>query len=281
MDAVRVLTFNVLARDRANGSERERLVRDGLRELAPDIIALQEVTRDEDVDQAGWLLGDAVTILDHPSTPPDSVGACLAVRWPVEAVDTLDLHVGSQTAALPWAGAVAARVRVPPPVGTLLVVHHKPSWELTAEALRERQALATARWVEDLVGDDDLPIIVLGDFDAAPDAASMRFWTGRQSLEGTSVRYEDAWAACHRDGLGLTFDPTNPLVRAGEMSLEGGRRIDYILIRCGVHGPALEVTSCRTVFDRAVDSIWPSDHFGVLAELRRPSRPPGAGWSPG
>jgi endonuclease/exonuclease/phosphatase family metal-dependent hydrolase len=189
--------------------------------------------------------------------------------------------VGSQTAALPWAGAVAARVRVPPPVGTLLVVHHKPSWELTAEALRERQALATARWVEDLVGDDDLPIIVLGDFDAAPDAASMRFWTGRQSLEGTSVRYEDAWAACHRDGLGLTFDPTNPLVRAGEMSLEGGRRIDYFLIRCGVHGPALEVTSCRTVFDRAVDSIWPSDHFGVLAELRRPSRPPGAGWSPG
>jgi hypothetical protein len=29
--------------------------------------------------------------------------------------------------------------------------------------------------------------IVLGDFDETPDAASMRFWRGRQSLDGFSI----------------------------------------------------------------------------------------------
>jgi endonuclease/exonuclease/phosphatase family metal-dependent hydrolase len=47
-----------------------------------------------------------------------------------------------------------------------------------------------------------------------------------------------------------------------------GRRIDYILIRCGIRGPSLAIASCRTIFDDAVDGVWASDHFGVLAELR-------------
>jgi hypothetical protein len=35
--------------------------------------------------------------------------------------------------------------------------------------------------------DTDPHVVLLGDFDAAPGAASVRFWTGRQSLAGTSV----------------------------------------------------------------------------------------------
>ncbi|HWJ52992.1 MAG TPA: hypothetical protein VNT24_06415, partial [Propionibacteriaceae bacterium] len=53
-----------------------------------------------------------------------------------------------------------------------------------------------------------------------------------------------------------------------EWSTETGRRIDYILIRCGVRGPTLQIASCRTIFDDAVRGVWASDHFGVLAELR-------------
>jgi endonuclease/exonuclease/phosphatase family metal-dependent hydrolase len=279
VDSVLVLTYNMLSRDHADGPRRQEIVRQGLHELQPDVVALQEVTRAADVDQARELLGDDVTILDHPAEPPDRVGACLATRWPVAAVNSLDLHVSPDALGLPWAAAVAAEVELPPPMGSVLVVHHKPNWQLTAEALRERQTVATARWIEDLVaGRSDLPVVVLGDFDATPDAASLRFWTGRQSLNGISVRYEDAWQARHPGLPGLTFDPRNPLVRAGEMKLERGRRIDYILIRSGAHGPALDVADCRVVFDQPVDGIWPSDHYGLLGELRRPARPPGD-WS--
>ncbi|WP_245505946.1 hypothetical protein [Rhizobium sullae] len=38
----------------------------------------------------------------------------------------------------------------------------------------------------------DLPTIIAGDFNAAPDAASIRYLTGRHSLGGRSVVYHDA-----------------------------------------------------------------------------------------
>jgi len=33
---------------------------------------------------------------------------------------------------------------------------------------------------------------------------SIRFWTGRQSLEGVSVCYRDAWASAHPGAPGRT-----------------------------------------------------------------------------
>ncbi|WP_374111233.1 hypothetical protein [Nocardia sp. JCM 34519.1] len=110
--------------------------------------------------------------------------------------------------------------------------------------------------------------MLAGDFDATPDSAGVRFLTGRQSLANVSVCYRDAWAATHPDAAGHTFTPRNPLVADGvEMPLERGRRIDYVLVRCGDRGPTLEITDCRLVFDRPHDGVWPSDHFGVLADL--------------
>ena len=67
-----------------------------------------------------------------------------------------------------------------------------------------------------------------------------------------------------------------PLVTAGEMKLERGRRIDYVLIRSGIHGPLLDVAGCRIAFDEPDGETWPSDHFGLIAELTRPPAPPGA-----
>jgi hypothetical protein len=43
----------------------------------------------------------------------------------------------------------------------------------------------------------------------------MRFWTGRQPLDGTSVCYRDAWVSAHGDAPGLTFTPENALVQVG------------------------------------------------------------------
>jgi len=119
-------------------------------------------------------------------------------------------------------------------------------------------------------------VIVLGDFDDTPDSASVRFWTGRQSLDGFSVAYRDAWEYVNGTDPGHTFAAENPLVRAGEMSLELGRRIDYVLVRSGIHGPSLDVTECRRVFDQPIDGTWASDHYAVLARLSVPDRSPGS-----
>lgn len=273
---LRFLTFNVLGRDQAAGERRERVIQRGLAGLGPDIAALQEVTRTDVLDQAQGLLGPEYVLVDHPSTSTDGFGASLASRWPVRNVRTLDLHLTAASAELPWVATVAVEVLAPPPFGPILVVHHKPSWQHGAELDRERQAVAAAGFIEALVaGRPELPVVLLGDFDAAPDAASMRFWTGRQSLQGMSVRYEDAWEAAHPDQPGYTFTPANPLVRNGQMPLERGRRIDHILVRSGAHGPLLDVADCRLVFDQPIEDEWASDHFGVLADLRLPPHPPG------
>ncbi len=205
---LRVLTFNVLALEHSSGSERSEVIRHSLAEYQADVVVLQEVTRAPSEDQALDLLGPRFSIVDHPNPSPNGVGACLGSRWPLGQVDTLDLHVSDDADGLPWAGAVAVEVLAPAPLGPLLVVHHKPNWQLNREHVREQQAVVAARWIEQLVRDrEDLPVVVLGDFDAGPDAASIRFWTGRQSLNGTSVRYEDAWEAVHPGEPGHTFTP--------------------------------------------------------------------------
>ena len=269
---MRVLTFNLLDRQQADGPARRAVGGPELTALRPDVVAFQEVTRTVDVDEGPDLLGPGYTVVDHPGAV-EGVGACVASRWPVGEPRVLHLPTTGED-DLPWAATVAVDVATPD--GPVLVVHHKPSWQRDREREREMQAVAAARFVEDVVaGRPDLPVVLLGDWDAGPDTASVRFLTGRQSLDGVSVRYEDAWEAVHPDEPGHTFTPRNPLVRAGEMPSERGRRIDHIMVRSGPHGPLLDVADCRLVLDRPVEGVWASDHFGVLADLRRPPHMPG------
>ena len=59
----------------------------------------------------------------------------------------------------------------------------------------------------------ELPTIIAGDFNAAPDAASIRFLSGLQSLNGHSVHYHDAWAVAG-EGAGHTWTTDNPNARS-------------------------------------------------------------------
>jgi endonuclease/exonuclease/phosphatase family metal-dependent hydrolase len=276
MDHLRVMTFNVLGPMHADWGRRREVARAGLRELRPDVAALQEVVWGAGYDQAADLLGPDYQVARHSGRSADAVGAVLASRWPFGLVREVDLHVTARVADLPWAAAVVAEVALPAPFGQTVLVHHKPTYEVGYAREREVQAVASARFVEDQVADRDCHVVLLGDFDDTPDSSSVRFWTGRQSLGDLSVAYRDAWEATHPGDPGHTFAPDNPLVRAGEMPSELGRRIDYVMVRCGTHGPSLDVVDCRRVFDQPVDGVFASDHFGVLADLRLPSHPPGA-----
>ncbi|MBF6124402.1 endonuclease/exonuclease/phosphatase family protein [Nocardia brasiliensis] len=273
---LRVATFNVLASAYADWPARRRVIAAGLARLRPDVVALQEVIIAPELAEVEQLLGPGWYLAPHTRTGPDGVGAVMASRWPLSNVRHADLEFNTRAAQFPWSGTTAALATVPSPFGPVLFVHHKPVYQWGFEYERERQAVLAAEFVEELVARTDHHVVVLGDFDAAPETASVRFWTGRQSLHGTSVSYHDAWESAHPDTAGHTFTPENPLVRAGDMPLTPPRRIDYVLVRGTPYGPTLQVRSCERIFVAPDDNgVQASDHYGVLAEFAVPGRPPG------
>jgi endonuclease/exonuclease/phosphatase family metal-dependent hydrolase len=245
---------------------------DGLARLQPDLVAFQEAITSDGYDQVVDVLGPDFHVV-HQRTGllgDGNHGASIASRWPLVDVREVDLHVTPRTADYPC-GTLVAEIRAPEPFGPLLFVDHGPSYQWGAEHERELQAVAAARLVEEVVDGREIHVVLAGDFNAVPDAASVRFWCGLQALSDTSVSYEDAWETASAGDPGHTHSPGNPLVHESGTPLEPGRRIDYIFVRCADHGPTLAVSACALAFDRPVGGVWASDHFGVVADLAVPS----------
>ncbi|WP_328407511.1 endonuclease/exonuclease/phosphatase family protein [Streptomyces violaceus] len=271
------MTMNVLAPSYADGSSRRAILAEELQRLGPDVLALQEVTREdtEALERSGW------HVLPHPRWSAEGVGAVLAARRPFGRTVSDTLEVTERTMDTDWCGVVAAELPLPETLGSVLVVHHKPSWPYGWERERELQALVTARLVESVMAERSLShAVLLGDFDATPQAASLRFLRGLRSLGGLSVCFQDAWSTVHPGEPGPTFSSGNPLVRQGDMPEAADRRIDYIMIRCGPHGPTLRITSCRRVLAGPVNGVYASDHYGLVADLSLPDHTPGQWRSP-
>jgi endonuclease/exonuclease/phosphatase family metal-dependent hydrolase len=255
-------------------SDRQAALAAGLRELRPDLVAFQEALKLDGHDQVLELLGPDYHLAHQTSREADGSGASIASRWPLGQVREVDLRVTSRTQGEFPCVALLAEVAAPEPVGPLLFANHNPNFGLDFERERELQAVTAARAIEELVARRRLHVVVAGDFDTTADAASGRFWRGRQSLEGTSVCYWDAWESTHPGDPGHTFTPDNPLLSEGTWPQERGRRIDHILVRCVDHGPTLDVAACVRIFDQPVDGVWATDHFGVAADLAVPTRTP-------
>jgi endonuclease/exonuclease/phosphatase family metal-dependent hydrolase len=109
----------------------------------------------------------------------------------------------------------------------------------------QRDALLAA------VGDPEVPVMLVGDFNAPP------------ATVGMPASYLDAWLAAGNDpAAGLTCGQAADLANP-ESTL--ARRIDYVFVR---DAPVL---GCRVIGDQPADrtrgGLWPSDHAGVVAEV--------------
>jgi endonuclease/exonuclease/phosphatase family metal-dependent hydrolase len=267
VSAVRVLTVNHWGMG-GDWAARRRVLTAGLRELAPDVIAFQETVKTDEHDTATELVGEGYHVV-HQTNGLLGDGNCAAIasRWPVRDVEELDQQLTPRTADFPVT-TIIAEIEAPEPIGRLLFVNHLPSWKPQLEYEREVQTLATVRRIEELVAHRAAHVVLAGDLDAVPEATSIRFLRGVQSLDGLSVYYLDAWAAQHPDDPGHTFTTRNPLVMDDSgVRQEISRRIDYIFVRGDESGPTLAVTRCSLAFDEPVEGVWASDHFGVFAEL--------------
>lgn len=254
---------------------RQALLRRGIQDLEPDLMAFQEAGFSDGRHQvADALQGMGYHILHQLEVSHDArwnQGCCIASRWPIELVELLSLDFTEHTRDYPYA-ALAVRVATPEPAAPLLFVSAKPSWELNREYERERQAVELAKMTNRHAAASEFPAIIAGDFDATPESASVRFLTGRQSLEGMSVHFRDAWAEAGDGGPGHTWTTENHharhLVETMLFQKRHARRIDYIFMGSPHDYPRFaRISACRIVMDKPTDGIWPSDHYAVYATI--------------
>ena len=125
------------------------------------------------------------------------------------------------------------------------VVTHTEAYDAVPRDAQRDELLAA-------IDDPGCPVVVVGDFNARPDAVGM------------PAPYVDAWTAAGNDSAGgFTCGPgpvlDNPVSKLDE-------RIDYVFVRDA------DVRECRVVGDQPEDrtrpgGLWPSDHAGVVARL--------------
>ncbi|MFH8292896.1 endonuclease/exonuclease/phosphatase family protein [Streptomyces sp. NPDC018059] len=270
---LRIVTINV--QNNEGDPRRLGLINQELRRLAPDLVALQEVVDggsprhlDELVAGIGLHCTHQSEVMSYAPPFVDRYGGnAVATRWPHKVVEVLDLRLAG-AGDVPWC---TLAVKVPlPGEGELLFISATASWRLDAEAVRERQAVALGDL--DARHRTDLPTIIAGDFNAGPDAASIRYLTGRQSLAGRSVHYHDAWEVAG-DGPGYTWSAENENAAAlfDQIVRQPGhrRRLDYVFTGSWHAHPKArcEIRAARLAFDRPVGGVWPSDHYGVVVDV--------------
>ncbi|HEV7962117.1 MAG TPA: endonuclease/exonuclease/phosphatase family protein [Actinoplanes sp.] len=270
---LRVLTVNV--QNDEGDARRTGLWNQELRRLEPDLVAFQEVCYPSGRDQLAELIAGTGLHASHQADlldylPPHADrygGTAVATRWPHRVREVLD-HRPTDAGGLHW-WTLAVLVPVPG-LGELLFIAPTTPWRLDAEASRERQAVEITEL--DARHRATLPTIIAGDLNATPQAASIRYLSGLQSLNQRSAHYHDAWAVAG-DGPGHTWTVDNPAAAAEIDRLIGQpghrRRIDYVFVGSAHAHPRARarIVAARLVGDHPVDGAWLSDHAGVLVDL--------------
>lgn len=238
---------------------RRRLLVSEILEKSPDIISLQEISLS--IGQAGWLAKQVNVRLtgkssgpyriiqarrSHPAHWGEAVG--VMTRLPVIYHDTLALGFG---------GRVALRVNVELPAErsqgrfqsldfVAVHLHH----EQHEGDIRLEQAMELVGWLNDR---RRVPLqVIAGDFNEVPDGAAIQFM--KQS-------YRSAYAEMvGREPL-ATFPTCLP-----QPLLNWSGCLDYVFVSPAVYTIAAASLFCT---ESAVedDTLYPSDHVGVLVRL--------------
>lgn len=270
---VRVLTHNIYGRS-ADWEARRRVLIDGLRRLGPDLVTFQESVLTGDYDQPRDLLGTDYEIVHSEARGKDGAGITIASRWPITLVRELDLNLTPRSGGDYASTTLIAETQAPHLPEPLLLVNHFPDAHADHAHERELQTVFVARAIEAMVAERNCHVVLAGDLNAEPDAASVRFLTGKQSLDGLSVCYRDAWESAHPGQPAPTYSARNSLQATHNWNWPF-QQIDHILVRCGVRDqPTLHIAACDLAFAEPVNGVWASDHFGLVTELMPPGQAP-------
>ena len=263
---LKVLTLN-LWNDQGPYARRRERIREWITRLEPDVIGFQEVLRGPGVDTARDQVPDDYHVEFACAVPfwldrEKEFGNAVASRWPITDHETLELPGGRDERR------VALSTTIDAPFGPLSFTSTHLNFKLHHGHVRESQVVPLAQLVLKRRPRDGFPPILVGDMNAEPDSTEIRFLNGRHALDGFSAHFYDAWALTGDGGPGYTWSNRNEYARIAQ---EPERRIDYIFVGYPLLHPDAygvgKVTHCRVVCDDEQDGVWPTDHFGVYAEL--------------
>jgi endonuclease/exonuclease/phosphatase family metal-dependent hydrolase len=273
--ALRAVTFNLLHGGPASGwrgdgaalEERLTLVRRELAGLAPDVVALQEASitgahghvaarlatalglhwahASATRHVTGWRRLDALLVWGLRFEE----GPAILSRFPIVETGVVDLP-RCRTSYEP---RILLRATLQTPRGLLDVYSTHTSHD-ACQARRIAEVVGARR--------GRLPALVMGDFNAAETTA----WMAALAREHGFV---DAFRAARPAGMGATV-----WQRPGAPTPTVTRRVDFIFIVPN-GAPAPGVRGGGVVLDtpaRRADgsTLWPSDHYGVLADIEWP-----------
>jgi endonuclease/exonuclease/phosphatase family metal-dependent hydrolase len=123
-------------------------------------------------------------------------------------------------------------------------------FSLSASA-RLSNAVEVARFIRET--SEERPAVVMGDLNAEPDTPPIRFLLGREEVEGQTGDFADCWVLANPGQPGYTYGSFDPV-----------RRIDYVLAR----NLPIGVSAASIVGAEAVNGVYPSDHMGIVVDIR-------------
>ena len=251
---LKVMTFNI--QHGIDGSERYNLQRsiDTIARIQPDLVALQEVTRNHPYYNCD----------DQPAKIAEGLKAATGRAWSVvyeQEWFTPNVECqqggrgdGKETEGLAFlapaplgeksmtplpVSRIALTVTWPAAGGIPVTVTHLASGKKNVEG-RARQVDALLKWTAKL-GDSQ---IVLGDFNLKPD---------EPALQPMLTMFRDAWRVGREGGTA-----------AGQDGTHGDRRIDFLFYK----GAALSLSKVETVETATWFGKPASDHRPVVATFR-------------
>ena len=272
MDRLVVATLNIWNMQ-GPWAARLGLIRAELARLRPDLLGLQEVLRfapdgGDASDQASVIAEGLGYFIAYGAAGAYGSGLTLGNAW-LSRFPILEYEVFSLPGAESGERRSLLYALVDAPCGRVPTFVTHLNWKLHHGRFRVPQVRFIVEKIFELapVSDALFPPILVGDFNADPDSDEMRFLRGLASIDGRSAYFADAWVYAG-EGAGHTDDPRN---RFAALFHEPPRRIDYVLVRGPdrhFRGEPLAARLCFATPEPGPDGLlWPSDHFGVVAEI--------------
>jgi endonuclease/exonuclease/phosphatase family metal-dependent hydrolase len=261
---LRCLTLNLWGSEPPLAA-RMAVVAQGLRELRPDVVALQEVREvPSDLPNQAETLAQAAGYhrVFAAATPLGGGQEGLAILAREEIVEHGDLELPH---ARPDERRVLLSARVRHEQASVWVHTTHLNYRLTHGKEREDQVLAVEASIASRT--TDAPQILMGDFNARPESDEIRWLRGQVTLGGRRTYFQDAWDRFHPGEPGWTWARANPYT-AKLAFLEPDRRIDYIFVTPMRGNGRGTIHACEMVFREPVGQVFASDHFGLLAEVQ-------------
>jgi endonuclease/exonuclease/phosphatase family metal-dependent hydrolase len=257
---LRVLSWNLWGRF-GPWEARQPAILSTIQGIDPDVACLQEVWSEGASSMAG-LVGErlgAHHVHCFDDDGPVHSGNAIVSRWPVLRSEWRPLPTGGE----PDERRTVLFAEIDGPRGPFQVFCTHLNWRFDHSLVRQEQVRAIGNLIQSCRPREHPPILA-GDMNAAPDSDEIRALTGRAGTVAPNLVFHDGWEVTG-DGAGMTWSNDNPYAA---LDLEPSRRIDYVFAGWPRRGGLGHIVHAEVIGRAPVDGVVPSDHYGVLAELR-------------